>query len=310
MSSRRTASLLLRLYPLAWRARYGDELESLILESSGGRVGWRVRLDVAAAALREHARVLVGRSGGGPREELASSLPAVLWAWLLVVAGGGIVGKATEHWRAATPAGERSLPSHAYELLAGGAIAGSAIVVAGAVLALPAAGSVLRGPARRSLLGPAAAAAAATVALVLATGGLAAWAHGLTASQRNGHDGLYSAAFAGWALLAVVTLGAWARLGARLVRLIDLGDVLLRVEALLAAAAAAAMAAVTAGGLLWWAAMAHAAPWFLSGGTAASHGTAVTPRFVVAAVLLLAGALLAAGAAARSVRAASALRPG
>jgi hypothetical protein len=36
------ASGLLRLYPAAWRARYGEELQALLVESSaGGRVPWR-----------------------------------------------------------------------------------------------------------------------------------------------------------------------------------------------------------------------------------------------------------------------------
>lgn len=42
---------LLRLYPRAWRERYGDELSDLI---SSETLDWRMALDVATGAAREH----------------------------------------------------------------------------------------------------------------------------------------------------------------------------------------------------------------------------------------------------------------
>jgi len=54
---------LIRLYPRQWRRRYGAELEQLMADltgPSGGRVSWRVALDVARGALDAHIQ---GRYG-------------------------------------------------------------------------------------------------------------------------------------------------------------------------------------------------------------------------------------------------------
>jgi hypothetical protein len=54
MSASRTAGRLVRCYPRGWQARYGEELETLIVDMSGeGRVPWRVRADVAVGGGRE-----------------------------------------------------------------------------------------------------------------------------------------------------------------------------------------------------------------------------------------------------------------
>jgi hypothetical protein len=309
VSAARTSAILVRLYPPRWRDRYGDELAALIVESSGGRVPWRVGLDVAVGALRERGRSVLGWSDGSPRETVASALSSVLRAWLLVVVGGCIVAKASEHWQAATPAGSRALPAYAFDVLVAAAIAGTVIVVAGAALALPAVARCLRGESRQ-LRRPLAFAAGSTVALGLATVGLAAWAHGLSSAQRNGHDGAYGGAFVACVALFVVCLGAWTHLGARLGRMADLNAALLRVEAGLSGAAAAAMGLITVAGVVWWAAVADSAPWYFRGGAPGSSGTAVTWPLVVAGLLMLAGTLLAAGSAVRALRAAPALRAG
>lgn len=310
MSADRTSAILLRLYPQHWRDRYGDELAGLIVETSGGRVPWRVRRDVAGAALRERGRSLFGWSDRSPRESIASALPTVLWAWFLVVIGGCVVAKTAEHWQAATPSGSRALPAHAFVVLIGAAVAGALIVVVGAALAAPAVVRRLRsghsGVARRAFV----AAVGSAVALVPATVGLAAWAHGLTAAQRNGQDLAYSGAFAAWGVLFVACLAAWTHLGARLGRRADLRGSLLRVEACLACGAAMAMALIATATVIWWAAVAGAAPWYLGGGTQGSAGVPVTWPLVVAGLLMVAGALVSVTAAGRVLRALPALRRG
>ena len=303
MSIDRTSEILIRLYPAQWRDRYGDELAGLIVETSGGKVPWGVRRDVAGAAMRERGRALLGWSDRNPRETISSTLPSVLWAWLLVVVGGCVVGKAAEHWQAATPVGSRALPAHAFDVLIGAAIAGTLAVVAGAALALPGVLRSLRGGGMRDVRLPFAVALGSALALIPATVGLASWAHGLTTAQRNGRDAAYGAAFAGWVLLFVVCLAAWTYLGSRLARRADLRVALLRAEACLAAGAAAAMAVIAAATVVWWAAVADAAPWYFSGGPRGSAGTVVTWPLVFAGLLMLGGTLLAVAAAARALRA-------
>lgn len=54
--------LLLRLYPPAWRARYGDELRDLVSETG---IGPRIAFDVARAAVGERRRSLEATISGG-----------------------------------------------------------------------------------------------------------------------------------------------------------------------------------------------------------------------------------------------------
>ena len=137
MNSKRMAWLLLRLYPAGWRVRYGDELETLILEASGRRVPWRSSLDVALAAGRERLRAAGLAGDRPPAERMRAGSLLVLSAWALVVIAGIGVQKLSEHWQAATPPGSRGLPAGAFDALVAAAAVGSVLVVAGVVLALP-----------------------------------------------------------------------------------------------------------------------------------------------------------------------------
>ncbi|MGE3344696.1 MAG: hypothetical protein AB7L71_14795, partial [Vicinamibacterales bacterium] len=60
--------LIVRLYPRAWRQRYGDELEALI-EDTGP--GWRVAADVARGAAMMHLTM-----GYGPLRQHVRRLAA------------------------------------------------------------------------------------------------------------------------------------------------------------------------------------------------------------------------------------------
>ena len=137
MSADRTTGLLLSLYPAGWRARYGEELEALILETSAGRVSWHVRLDVAVGGGRErlHAAGLGG--GDAPAERMRGGALLVLCAWALFVVAGVGVQKFSEHWQAVTPSADRALPAHAFDVLVVAAAIGSALIAAGVAATLP-----------------------------------------------------------------------------------------------------------------------------------------------------------------------------
>jgi hypothetical protein len=61
MRDDRLASVLLRLYPRAWRARYGDEFLALVADTG---LSWRAALDVAVAAGLERMRAIAALIGG------------------------------------------------------------------------------------------------------------------------------------------------------------------------------------------------------------------------------------------------------
>ena len=293
MSVERTSALLLRLYPADWRRRYGDELDALIVESSAGDVPWRVRLDVAVAAVREHGQALF-RSDGS-EERVRAGLLAVLWGWMLVVVGGIAVAKTSEHWQTAVPLAHRHVPSGAFDAFQVAAVVGSIAVFLGAALCLPALARRIASQGLARIWRPAAFTGVLTLAFAGAATGLASWAHTLSAAQRNGHDSAYTAVFLATGLLAIACLAAWTFLASRLVRELELPSWLLRVEIWLASAAAAAMLTITAATILWWAELAGSAPHFLgSGGT--------PPKLLAAGLVMLAGALLAATGARQALR--------
>ena len=196
MSVDRSVERLLRWYPAGWRARYGEELAELIVDMSDGqRLPWRLRADVAAAGTRERLRVpRIGDPRSGGR--------LVLWAWAIFMLAGLLVAKTSEHWRSALPPGSHPVASAAFVALTVLASATAVLVFAGIALTLPSLVAFLRSGGwpqiRRWIL----AAASLTAAVVAATAGLAAWAHGLSPHARNGHDGIYGAAFLTWAALA------------------------------------------------------------------------------------------------------------
>jgi hypothetical protein len=274
--------LLLRLYPRAWRDRYGAELEELIRASSGGRLSRRVWLDVVAGAVREHLRT-AGLAGDSPPASRArSGALVVLCAWAVFVVGGAAVQKFSEHWQDDTPVGARGVPSAAYDVLVAAAVVGSVLVVAGIVLALPALLRFLREGGWPLVRDQVAAAAVLTILAAGSLAGLAAWAHTLTAPQRNGSDPAYSGLGAATLLLLLGSLALWTAAAVACVRRLHLSHRLLGVEGLLAAGVAASMATMTVATAVWWGALARTAqPGFF--GPAAP----VAPELLVATALML-----------------------
>jgi hypothetical protein len=165
------ARWIVALYPLAYRRRYGAEMEAL-LEDSEVRASTVV--DLAKGAAVAHLRPLPGLAGEVPTgERVRAGAIGLLACWLLFVLAGLGFYKTTEGF---SPAGDDHLllgGSHlAVELLA---IAGS-LAVATAIVPFAFA-VVLRARGEAAARGAVALAAASLGALVLATAGLVAAAH-------------------------------------------------------------------------------------------------------------------------------------
>jgi hypothetical protein len=312
MKASRTIDRLLWCYPAPWRARYGDELEALILDMSDGRrVPWRVRADVLGAGLRERLHAS-GLSGDGPaRSRVRAGVVLVMWAWALFVLGGAVLGKSTEHWQSAMPTGSgHTLATAAFSTVLVGAVGAALLVLAGIGAALPDVLSFLRGGGWRHMRAPVLTAVGLTVAMVAATLGLAAWAHGLTPAARNGHDTAYAIAFLAWAALCAGTLFTWTAAAALTARHLGLATWILRVQARLAAAATAAMGLIAAATAVWWVTVAQASPAALTGGPDVGRQSALVPQLVVAMVIMLCATALGAVGARRAARALPALAEG
>ncbi len=293
MSVDRSVERLLRWYPAGWRARYGEELAELIVDMSDGqRLPWRLRADVAAAGTRERLRVpRIGDPRSGGR--------LVLWAWAIFMLAGLLVAKTSEHWRSALPPGSHPVASAAFVALTVLASATAVLVFAGIALTLPSLVAFLRSGGwpqiRRWIL----AAASLTAAVVAATAGLAAWAHGLSPHARNGHDGIYGAAFLTWAALAAGTLLAWTKAATGTADHLSLGPRTLLLHAHLTRAIAPLMAVMTVATVAWWVAVAIVMPGALTGAPAIPHASPFVPALFVATVLMMLATTLAAAGARR-----------
>jgi hypothetical protein len=294
MSAARTCRRLVRLYPVAWRARYGEELEALIAEASAGDpIPWRMRFDLALAAAREHAHELrTGGVGRAPQERVRAGAVLVLWAWMLFVLAGINVQKLSEHWQDSVGEAHRTLPSAAFDGLVAGAAIATAIVVIGAALLLPSLIAFGRdgrlGEIRRST----ARSAALTLLTAFAAVVVVAWAHQLTARQRNGGDAAYAVAAVAFALLGALCLASWVATASALTRRLELPVRTLRLEALVALALVIAMAAMTLCTVVWWVAVADAPQ----------------PSVAPAVVLMLIAVALGATGSTRAVRSSASAR--
>ena len=295
--------LLLRVYPPAWRARYGNELASLIEELGGGaRMSWRVRFDVVRAGIVERARVLAPRELAPPERAREGSL-LVLYAWMVFVIGGFGVAKASEHWRAVTPTAKQSLPGAAFDVLLIAAAVGAALVLLGVAVSLPRLAGLIRAGGWAEIRRPILRAASLSLLTVSATFGVAGWAHSLTPAARNGGDAAYGMMFVAWVILFAACLIAWAAAAGATARQLVLSAGMLRLEVWLGATVSVAMAVMTIATAIWWGSLASAAPWFFDGRPVGSSASALVSNVVVPAGLMLCATSLGLIGATRAIKA-------
>jgi hypothetical protein len=273
--------VLLRCYPPSWRARYGDELEHVIVAASGGRRPTvRASLDVAWAGLRERMRAWNRRPQAGTL--------LVLCAWSAFVVAGLATQKLSEHWRAATPAAGRGVPTAAFDVLVAAAAIGSILVLTGIACALPALAGAVRNGGSASLRRPLRRAIVSTMLATATTIALVVWAHRLSGPQRNGHDLAYSLGAVGSGLVIVLCLAAWTAAAVTAARAITFSVRLLTVEARLAMAVAGSMLVMAIATAVWWASV--------GGGARPAAMPAVVAIMAVATALGVLGSLRAARA--------------
>lgn len=206
MASARLARLALALYPLAYRRRYGDEMEALV-EDSGASP--RAVADLLRGALGAHLRpepTVAGEVGRDDRLRLGVS--AVLLCWVLFTMAGLGLYKTTESRSFDGLGGAPSLLGTALQTIQILAAVGSLAVVLGAaplvLAALRQAGS--RPAARRAVLlacGCVATFVGATMGLVL-----------LAMAKPGFSPGVEALILAAWFLLAVAC-GVGCALAAR-----------------------------------------------------------------------------------------------
>ncbi len=185
--------LLLFAYPRWWRDRYAEELVALL---EAEPLSWRVRANVIAAGLRERWR------GAGPPHA------RLLWAWSLFVVGGMAFQKTSEHWQTVVAADQRALPTVAFDVVQSAAVIGTAAILVGVALTLPALLRDLQRGGWATLRRPTLFAAAATAIAAVGLVGLAL-----------DHDILAVSVFV---VFAVASLFAWTHVAALATRRLQL----------------------------------------------------------------------------------------
>ncbi|MDA8079993.1 MAG: hypothetical protein M0Z96_00020 [Actinomycetota bacterium] len=299
-----TLRVLLRFYPRAWRARYGDELTCLILQSSARRSpSLRFLTNVAIAGLRERLRAM-GLLGNDltPWDRVQSGIVLVMWSWMLFVLGGIGVAKAAEYWKAAVPVASARLPEVAFTSLIVAAVIGAVLVVAGVALCGRTFAMLLRTGGWHQVRRPIYRASAISGLTAISLLGVSIWAHHLTFAQRNGHDLAYGVALLSWVVLFSGCLFSWAAAATSIVRHLNLKPHLLTLETRIVVAVAATMAATTVASSVWWVSIAHSAPWFFAGTAPGTAGIVALINLVVPVVFMLTATLLASVGARRSLR--------
>ena len=251
--------LLLRAYPPRWRERYGEELRALL---EAEPLTWRVRANVLRAGLRERRR--------GPWPPPLR----VLWSWSLFAVGGMAFQKTSEHWQLVVPRADRGLPSAAFDAVQISALVGSAAVLTGVALALPALRRDLRSGGWSAVRRPILVAAAATS---IAAGALVAVALGRSLI-----------AVAVFIPFALFSLFAWTHAAAVTARRLPP----LRAHSYLALLVAATMFVMTVAAAVWFGSVTAHAPSFVG-----------AAQLAVVATFMLAGTSLAAAGGLGSLRA-------
>ena len=308
MSGTRRYQSILRWYPASWRDRYGDELAALLKDTyANGPIPLRSRLSLARAGSVERLNHHGIGPAGGPYERVRSGSLLVLCAWVVVVVAGSAFAKTSEHWDAATPRADRSLPAAGYGAVQWAALTGLAVVAVAAALCLPPFLRKVRQGGWPGIRRPILRATGLTVVTGLAGLGTVLWAHHLTGPQRNGSDWSYSVVALMGAVLVAATLASWAVAIVDTVVTLPIPVRTLRACAGLALLLMLAMVVVFGGTVVWWLGVAAHAPGFLGQGPTGAPGDAFPVQLAAAGLLMVVGLTVAACGAWRVTRSVSSL---
>lgn len=239
----RLARIVLRLYPPAWRERYGEEYDALLADHG---VDARTLADMLRGALDARVRDLAGAS---PERRQRAALAACLWAVAAAAAAVAAFVKMAEYDDFTAAAARHAPVAAGRDLIFAGAGIVAAAVCAGGLVVAVALWRDLRRGARRELVHPLAAVIAAAVVVALGPGVLAVYAH--TQRVRSPHDPLTLAVVGAWLIVSAAAVAVGLANTGRIVVRVPLRAHELRL-AVGAAYVAAGGLCLTAGGLVGW----------------------------------------------------------
>lgn len=262
-------SRLLRCYPPAWRERYGDDLAAYLDDRYAGRLPVRAAASVVIGGLRERVQAASPNSAAIPAgARVRAGVLMVLAGWAAFVVAGSSFAKISEHFDTSLSGRARAVPDFSYALVQVVATLSGLAVVAGLGLAVPTFVRFLSAGGWSAIRHHVARAAVATALTAGVTGSIVAWAHQLTAANRNGGNAAYDALLVAWAVLVALTITLWTVATIATGRRLALSRTLLLAEGALATAVATGMLVMLVAAVVWSAALASSAPSFFGGGEA------------------------------------------
>jgi hypothetical protein len=249
---------LLRWYPRAWRERYGEEFLAMVEDTlDGGRPGWRLRLGVARAGLRERGR-RARRAGLAAGNAVTGLQPLMAPAF--------IVASFPQALKASPPAARAWQAAVALGILAAIVVFAGIAVLASGLTAGPALVRFLRAGGWPEIRRRVAWAAGASMIAAAVLAWLVTIAGSMTYAQMS-QSWTYATGLIAATLAVMVAFGLWAAAAAATARRLD-RDLRVRTAAkLLAAMAAIAVSTMLALYAIWLSALEASVPWLLFGAT-------------------------------------------
>lgn len=289
---------VLRWYPSQWRARYGDEMAALLEDTyaTAGEVPLRQRVRLAGSGLAERARSagLAGWSDD-PEVRMRGGSLLVLCGWACFIVAGAIFVKTADHWSLSRSAAAHQVAAGGFNVVGVAAVVGCLVVLLAAVLVLPAFARFVRAGGWDQIRRPVVVAAisvAASSALFVIT---VAWAHSLSAQDRNGGLPIYGWFFVFVSLAFFFAVGSATVAAVSVARHLDLSRRTLRVLGGMAVGLVGVMGLALVSLVAWWASEAVHAPAFLAhtiGNGMPFASSVVPPTLLMSGVLMLAGLAL------------------
>jgi heme/copper-type cytochrome/quinol oxidase subunit 3 len=304
MNAQHDRDRVLRWYPTRWRSRYEEEFLAYLDDRYGqSRLPRSALFSIAFSGLRERGREsgLIGDRVPASTQRKTGSL-VVLVAWSIMIIGGAVLQKSSEHFNSSLPTHSQFAARIAFDTTAVAGIFGCLFVLAGAAAAIPAFTRHLRAEKWSSVRRRITAPVIATLILIAAVGGLSVWAHQLTSAQRNGSNVWYSSAFLACVFLVVMTIALWTRVLVDIAIRCDFTARELRRESFLALGVCLSSLCVLAGTITWWIQMAQHGSWFFSGTVYGPSSSPWPPNLIVAGSVMLIGTVIALCGATRILR--------
>ena len=299
----RRARLVAWCYPSSWRARYGEELLTLLDDTyADGPIGTSAAVSLVRAGVGQRCRaagVVVGLTRGAtPHDRARAGTLSVGWAWIIIVLSGSAFAKFSERWDGVTRPAARAVPASALSVMQVAAWVGAALWLAALVVSGRSLRHVMRQVGGASLVRLVRPALVAGAVVGASSAVLLVVAHHLSGPQRNGASAWYSFGFLAWATLCVVgLLLAAAVVVARVALRLEYSPRELRRLARLDVLATSAMGVIVVSMLVWWVSLSGpASRFFATNAWGASRGAVSLPMILLALMMGVAFAVATSGA--------------